>query len=168
MSTLSQSGRFLLLSCYPFSMIFLDESGKRWRNIKRGIGLLGSVLAIPVLVLVAASLAYLPNWGDVPLPLSTNGANKASSTKPSSGTVEATSTTAPISKSSKPTGGNNQIPAGSTASSQVITDPGTQTLISSQPSSQTTTPPTQSQNPSGQPTDPGNSDYGHSHQPTRS
>jgi hypothetical protein len=48
-------------------MIFLDESGKRWRRIKHSTTGLGLLCVLPVLALVGGSLAYQPQWGILPL-----------------------------------------------------------------------------------------------------
>jgi hypothetical protein len=48
-------------------MIFLDESGKRWRRVKRSATAITLVVALPVLAVVGASLAYRPQWGALPL-----------------------------------------------------------------------------------------------------
>jgi hypothetical protein len=42
-------------------MIFVDESGKRWRRIKLGTRFLSTAVLFPVAILVAASLLYFPN-----------------------------------------------------------------------------------------------------------
>lgn len=54
-------------------MIFLDESGKRWKHIKRSTAAIGLLTALPVTILLVGSLIYQPDWGLLPL------AKKASS-----------------------------------------------------------------------------------------
>ena len=63
-------------------MIFLDESGKRWKRIKHsaaGVAVLG---ILPVLVLTGGSLVYHPQWGVLPLTKQATGVVLSEPTKP--------------------------------------------------------------------------------------
>jgi hypothetical protein len=47
-------------------MIFVDETGKRWKRLKlAGVGV-GLIVAVPVGVLLAGSLVT-PSWGQIPV-----------------------------------------------------------------------------------------------------
>lgn len=48
-------------------MIFLDESGKRWKRIKHSTAGVTLLCVLPVVALLGGSLAYHPQWGVLPL-----------------------------------------------------------------------------------------------------
>ncbi len=62
-------------------MIFLDESGKRWKRIKRSTAGITLAVTLPVLALIGGSLAYHPQWGVLPLISQATGAVLSGSTK---------------------------------------------------------------------------------------
>ena len=47
-------------------MIFLDESGKRWKRIKHSTIGVGVLISLSLAVLLAGSVAYNPQWGVLP------------------------------------------------------------------------------------------------------
>jgi hypothetical protein len=153
-------------------MIFLDETGKRWHRIKLGTGLLSTTTVTPVLVLLVASLLYLPSWGSfsLPTPFSTHepqvkseqtsqeSSNPTSSGQPSSTRVPSQSST----ESGSSLAGSSSQPSPDTVPSGTETTPTTTTPAA------TSTPTSQGQGIVNQPDTTGNSDYGRTHQPTRS
>lgn len=48
-------------------MIFLDESGQRWKRIKLSTAAAVSLVALPVVAVVGGSIAYHPTWGSLSL-----------------------------------------------------------------------------------------------------
>lgn len=152
-------------------MIFLDKSGKRWRHIKRGTGLLSSTVLVPLGVLVVASLLYLPSWGSFTLPSplrtgatsSTHTANvlSAHNTQQNKNAESSSSPSRALSSSVSTVGATS--PAAISADSPTTTT--TSTGTAPPPNSGTT------QTTSGlgnQTIQPGNKIYGQSHQPIRS
>lgn len=63
-------------------MIFLDESGKRWKRIKRSTTGLAMFGLLPVLALVGGSLAYHPQWSILPIIQQAAGVVLSGSLKP--------------------------------------------------------------------------------------
>lgn len=52
-------------------MIFFDEHGKRWRNIKRSAFGSATVITLPAILLGFGALNYHPQWGSLNLPSTT-------------------------------------------------------------------------------------------------
>lgn len=156
---------------YITAMIFLDESGKRWRRIKRSTALLSSTVVIPVGILVVASLLYLPSWGSISLPKPFHtGKVLGTSVTAVSPTVENKKNSLFRSTGSSQAVGTSQ-PASAAGTAQPSTTPGTLPPSTTPPTSITlpVTSPTQSTpTPFNQPIQTGNSEYGQSHRPTRS
>lgn len=135
-------------------MIFLDETGKRWQRIKLGTGMLGSTMLVPIIVLIAASLLYLPSWGNVPLPESVSNSATQSSSRQDVQSAQTLIHTGPAAGRAASTT-NSDSPT-LTSDSTIQTSSAPTTGGTSTSSSAATTSPT------------GNSAYGRGHQPTRS
>lgn len=48
--------------CYGVAMIFLDQSGRRWRRIKNSSAVMAIGGLVPVIILTIGSLGYHPSW----------------------------------------------------------------------------------------------------------
>lgn len=152
-------------------MIFLDNTGKRWRRIKLGTGLLSTTTVAPIAALLIAALLYLPNWDNFSLPTALGGhVQEVKSAQTSQEPRNTTSTRQQSSTQSRTT----SVPGPSLTNNSSPSSPG------EEPVEPVTTPtavaaPTdtpiqtgQGQGLVNQPEQTGNSDYGRSHQPTRS
>lgn len=152
-------------------MIFLDESGKRWRRIKRSTAVMAILASLPVVALLSGSLAYQPGWGVLPHFKHIFGTSSSPSTivrVPSGLTVNEPSspnkTTPKPTTSTQPTGQLAYQPNGlspNPSAASTTTPPNSTTAATS-----TTTTPAQSTTPNSPVIDPGNSTYGRDHQPS--
>ncbi len=142
-------------------MIFFDQSGKRWKRVKRLTVAIAGLSLIPVLALVAGSLAYQPKWGVLPFieqagaVLSGNIAPQSTAPKPSTG---------PASPSSRPASRTTQA----TPVQLAVLVSGASAAAAT-PTPVTTTGPAASPAPSPTPTPKGNptkNDFGQSHKPS--
>lgn len=151
-------------------MIFLDETGKRWRRIKLGTGVLGSTVTIPMLLLIAAALLYLPHWGNLNLPKPFSASEPQVKAAESTQVATTFNTGSHRSNPAAPRKGTNSSSTSVSDTSSTSTGPQATTTSTSNeaPVTETTTTTTPPQAESGlanQPEQPGNSDYGRSHQP---
>lgn len=155
-------------------MIFLDQSGKRWKRIKHSAAAITLLATVPVLALIGGSLAYHPAWGALPLVKQVAAVVSHASTKP----ANSTSSTMP-----KPMAGvTNAKPQ--FATQQVAYQPGVNPGVNSNsavppsvvpastssPSTTTTPPsttPTQPQSVSPTGGNPTQNDFGQSHKPLK-
>ena len=145
-------------------MIFLDETGKRWRRIKVGAGFISTGAIIPVAVLLAASALYLPSWGNLSLPQPLKKPTAVN--KPPASQQNVLSAETPS---------NTQAQQSSRASAATQTQ-ATTPAVTTQHTTSTPAPSQQGQSNAVQPTQDttttdtasGNKDYGQSHKPTRS
>ncbi|MES2971288.1 MAG: hypothetical protein V4702_03145 [Patescibacteria group bacterium] len=148
-------------------MVFLDETGKRWRKIKLGTGLLGSTAALPLVLLSVGALLYLPNWSSFNLP-KTFGAGEPQ--------IKSVQTSQPsntsLSDRRQTSGGSSQLSNPSTPPPSEASQPSFNPLSTTgettpnTTTTPTTTAPTKSDQ--GLTNQPGKSDYGRAHRPTSS
>ncbi len=155
-------------------MIFLDETGKRWRRIKRSLGLLGSTLALPTGIIIIAALFYLPAWGSISLPkpvftedssalepepdISSVLSSQTPENQPATSSTRRKSTSTPsssVESDTNQTQPDTTTPADNNASTPQETSPEIQPLPTPDPINQDLV-------------SPGNSEYGQNHKPTRS
>jgi hypothetical protein len=152
-------------------MIFVDESGKRWRAIKRSFNVLSSTVALPVVGLAAAALFYLPNWGNLSLPKPETASSTSTTSLPSPAVLSAISSHVRSDSHSPQTSTTGAPTSSSSTGSQASSlspNSAAPVATSSTPTTPTTTAPTPTNNGlSNKPTDPGNSAYGQEHRPTR-
>ena len=144
-------------------MIFLDESGKRWKRIKHSSAGIVAIGTLPVIALVGGSLTYHPQWGVLPLITQAAGVVLSGSTKsqPSNPVATApkqrTKTVAPTFKAKPQV---DYIQAATTSNTIPAPTPSsTATLLVTAPTQPQPTTPT-----SGNPT---KNDYGQSHKPVK-
>ncbi len=150
-------------------MIFVDETGKRWQKIKRSTRLLGSTITVPVVVLAAAAMFYLPNWGNFSLP-QLGAAKNTPANQPENAVLPAQTSRTQSTGSNSQTNSVNDTQAPTNESALNGTDATSTTPTDTTGTvDQPTTTPTQADSGlSNKPIDPSNRDYGQSHQPTRS
>jgi len=139
-------------------MIFLDESGKRWKRIKHstiGVTALGS---LSVAVLLAGSVAYNPQWGVLPLVQHTTGAVLAAAT----GAVQDKSK-APTPKNTTSTAKKTPAAARPVAYQSAVTNAVLTSALVATPAPKAAPSPTPTPTPKG---DPIQNDFGQYHKKT--
>lgn len=145
-------------------MIFLDESGKRWKRIKHstaGIALLGS---LPVGVLVLGSLVYQPQWGLLPLVRQATGAVLSTSAK--SQPNQPASTKSKTAPKTVQTAAQVVRQLAYQAAGAISASIPASTSVAAAPTANPVTPtPAQSVSPTSG--NPAQNDYGQSHKPVK-
>ena len=144
-------------------MIFLDESGKRWKHIKRSTAGLAVFGLLPVLALVGGSLAYHPQWSVLPIIEQAAGVVLSGSIKPQVVNSGSTALKQAASSSSKFTRSLARIAFAPTSASSTATA----TPASAAPKPTPTPTPTPKSPQSASPTggNPTQNDAGQAHKP---
>lgn len=135
-------------------MVFLDETGKRWRAIKRSATASVLTIALPIAALVAGAYVFNPGWSALAL---------KPAQKPQ--TVEVHTTKYGLLAIVTQNSSNKKISLSSTKSSTSTTQSATPSTQVAVTPTQSTSSTTTSSSPVTQPTstDPGNSVTGRSH-----
>ena len=143
-------------------MIFLDESGKRWKHIKRSTAGLAMFGLLPVLALVGGSIAYRPQWGVLPIIQQAAGVVLSGSIKPQGVTSGPTALKQAANSTSKFTQSIARIAFASASASSTAATP-----ASTAPNPTPTPTPKSKSSPSPSPvsTSPSQKAAGLAHQP---
>ncbi len=149
-------------------MIFLDESGNRWKYIK--LSTTGMVMAgsLPVAALLLGSFVYQPSWGLVPLIKQASVAVLTATAKPQTVTQESTPAVTQSKLGAKKPAASNPAPQPSLQSQSPSTaaspQPTTAPTATASPTAVVNPTQPQSASTTG---DPAQNDYGQSHKPVK-
>ena len=155
-------------------MIFLDESGKRWKHIKVGSSVVSTSLFLPFGALVAAAIFLAPSWGSFSLPRPfSQPQNKKATTQVLGSSTTATKPATATKRVVKPAQSTTIQSAGAVTNQSAplpATSSYSPTATSPTPTKTPITSPIATQAPGTliKPLDPGKSAYGQSHKTTHS